>query len=147
MTALPSRIIGRQLACADRKIRSHPTEQRVHLRSFGVGQSNLRFTLDSPGKLVDARNDRQCLGGGRQQMRTPVMRIRHARDKSVRLQPIEQANKSDRRDVEAVSECGLVATPKLREMDEHGAPRAGHPGQPGAYRFVAASAPQPGDFV
>ena len=43
--------------------------------------------------------------------------------------------------------ASLVATPKLREMDEHGAPRAGHPGQPGAHGFVAAPAPQPGDFV
>jgi hypothetical protein len=117
------------------------------LGGFGVGQSNLRLTLDSLGKLIDARNERQCLGSGRQEMGTPIMRIRHARDKAVCLQTIEQANKSNRRDVETVSECGLVATPKLREMDEHGAPRAGHPGQPGAHGFVAAPAPQPGDFV
>jgi hypothetical protein len=135
------------MACAGREIRPHPTEQRVDLGGFGIGQSNLRLKLYSPGKLVDAHNERQCLGSGHQEMGAPVVRIRHARDKAVRLQSIEQANKCHRGDVETVCEGGLVDAPELREMDEHGAPRAGHPGKPGAHGFVAAPAPQPGGFV
>jgi len=147
VAGVPSRISGRYQACAGCEIRPHPTEQRVHLGGFGVGQSNLRLMLNSPGKLVDARNERQCLGSGRQKMGATVMRIRHARDKAVRLQSIEQANKCHRGDVETMSEGSLVDARRPLETDEDGAPRAAHPGKAGAHGFVAAPAPQPRGFV
>jgi hypothetical protein len=147
MARTPSRISGRYPPCASREIRPHPTEQRVHLGGFGIGQSNLRLKLYSSGKLVDAHNERQRLGSGHQEMGAPVVRIRHARDKAVRLQSIEQANKCHWGDVETVCEGGLVDAPRPPEMDEHGAPREGHPGKPGAHGLIAAHAPQPGGFA
>jgi hypothetical protein len=63
---------------------------------------------------MDTLDDRQSLGGERQDMGATIIGIRRARDQAGRLQPVQQTNECNRPDVENMSECGLIDAFVLR---------------------------------
>ena len=97
-----------------------------------------------PVQVMDTLDDRQGLGGERQDMSTAIIRIRYALDEAGRLQPIEQANERNWPDVENSSEGGLIGPFVLRQLHEDSASSEGHAWEVGVQRAVVATASHPG---
>lgn len=80
-------------------------------------------------------------------MGAAIIGVRHPCDETCRLQPIEQADERHRRDVENLSEGGLIDAVVPREMKEDRASCASHAWEQGAHFPIIAPAPQPGRLM
>jgi hypothetical protein len=96
---------------------------------------------------VDTLDDRQGLGGERQDMSAAISRIRHALDETGRLQSVEQTYKRNWPDSENLSEGSLIEHFVLRQVHEDSASRASHAWEPRAQLSVEASTRQPSCLV
>ena len=99
-----------------------------------------------PVQLMDTLDDRQGLGGERQDMSAAIIRISYALDEAACLQSVKQANERNRPDVENSSEGGLIASFVLRQLHEDSASSESHAWEVGPQRTVVAIASQPGCF-
>ena len=61
-----------------------------------------------PVQVMDTLDDRQGLGGERQDMSAAIIRISYALDEAACLQSVKQANERNWPDVENLSEGGLI---------------------------------------
>jgi hypothetical protein len=100
-----------------------------------------------PVQVMDALDNRQGLGGERQDMSAAIIRIRYALDEAARLQSVKQANERNWPDVENLSEGGLIGPFVLRQMYQDSASSESHAWEVGAQRAAAATASQPGCLV
>jgi hypothetical protein len=93
-----------------------------------------------PVQVMDTLDDRQSLGGERQDMSPAVIGIRYALDEAARLQPVKQANERNGPDVENLSEGGLIGPFVLRQLYEDSASSESHAWEVCAQRAVVATA-------
>jgi hypothetical protein len=98
--------------------------------------------MDPPRQAIDALDDRESLGGERQDTNAAIIGVRPAHDEAGRLQPVEQANERNWPDVENLSEGGLIGPFVLRQLYEDGASSESHAWEVGAQRAVVATASQ-----
>ena len=108
-----------------------------------VGDSKMQVVEGLPVQVMDTLDDRQRLGGERQDMSAAIIRIRYALDEAARLQPVKQANERNWPDVENSSEGGLIGPFVLRQLYENSASSESHAWEVGAQRAVVATASQP----
>src|SRR5580693_2665409 len=127
-----------------RQRRPDPGEQYAQLGCLRLGDSKMQVVTGLSVQLMDTLDDRQGLGGERQDMSAAIIRIRYALDEAGRLQPVEQANERNWPDVQNSSEGGLIGPFVLRQLYENSAPSESHAWEVGAQRAVVATASQPG---
>jgi hypothetical protein len=97
-----------------------------------------------PVQVMDTLDDRQGLGGERQDMSAAIIRIRYALDEAARLQSVKQANERNWPDVKNMSEGGLIGPFVLRQLYQDSASSESHAWEVGAQCAVVATASQPG---
>jgi len=100
-----------------------------------------------PVQVMDTLDDRQGLGGERQDMSAAIIRISYALDEAACLQSVKQANERNWPDVENLSEGGLIGPFVLRQLYEDSASSESHAWELGAQRAVVATASQLGCLV
>ena len=127
-----------------RQRRPDPGEQYAQLGRLRLGDSKMQVVEGLPVQVMDTLDDRQRLGGERQDMSAAIIRIRYALDEAARLQPVKQANERNWPDVENLSEGGLIGPFVLRQLYEDSASSESHAWEVGAQRAVVATASQPG---
>ena len=91
-------------ACS-RQLRSDSGEQYAQLGRLRLGDSKMQVVTGLPVEVMDTLDDRQGLGGERQDMSAVIIRIRYALDEAARLQP------SSRRTSVIGSEGALIGLP------------------------------------
>jgi hypothetical protein len=92
-------------ACS-RQLRSDSGEQYAQFGRLRLGDSKMQVVTGLPVQVMDTLDDRQGLGGERQDVSTAIIRIRYALDEAARLQSVKQANERNWPDVENLSEGG-----------------------------------------
>jgi hypothetical protein len=97
-----------------------------------------------PVQVMDTLDDRQGLGGERQDMSAAIIGISYALDEAACLQSVKQANERNWPDVENLSEGGLIGPFVLRQLYEDSASSESHAWEVGAQRAIVATASQPG---
>src|SRR6266404_4501983 len=65
-----------------RELRRHALEKRAQLARLGFGDAELQVVMDLPRQVIDALDDRQGLGGERQDMNTAIIGVGHAREEA-----------------------------------------------------------------
>jgi hypothetical protein len=130
-----------------RQLGSDSGEQYAQLGRLRLGDSKMQVVTGLPVQVMDTLDDRQRLGGERQDMSAAIIRIRYALDEAGRLQPVEQANERNWPDVENLSEGRLIGPFVLRQLYEDSASSESHAWELGAQRAVVATASQLGCLV
>jgi len=130
-----------------RQHRPDPGEQYAQLGCLRLGDSKVWAVTGLSVQLMDTLDDRQGLGGERQDMSAAIIRIRYALNEAARLQPVKQANERNWPDVENLSEGGLIGPFVLRQLYENSASSESHAWELGAQRAVVATASQLGCLV
>ena len=133
-------------ACS-RQLRSDSGEQYAQLGRLRLGDSKMQVVAGLPVQVMDTLDDRQGLGGERQDMSAAIIRISYALDEAACLQSVKQANERNWPDVENLSEGGLIGPFMLRQLYENRASSKSHAWEVGAQRAVVATASQLGCLV
>ena len=116
----------------------------MQLGRLRLGDSKMQVVAGLPVQIMDTLDDRQGLGGERQDMSAAIIRIRYALDEAARLQSVKQANERNWPDVENSSEGGLIGPFVVRQLYENSASSETHAWEVGAQRAAVATASQPG---
>jgi hypothetical protein len=127
-----------------RQLRSDSEEQYAQFGRLRLGDSKMQVVAGLPVQVMDTLDDRQGLGGERQDMSAAIIRISYALDEAACLQSVKQANERNWPDVENLSEGGLIGPFVLRQLYEDSASSESHAWEVGAQRAIVATASQPG---
>ena len=77
-----------------RQLRPDPGEQYTQLGRLRLGDSKMQVVEGLPVQVMDTLDDRQGLGGERQDMSAAIIRIRYALDEAGRLQPVKAGERA-----------------------------------------------------